>query len=151
MGFQRWFKEGVGLAGKHLMNVANASTGGLAGKLVNGGLNAASKNAGLIGKGLNWIGHKVLNDRAREKLSNFADEALEYIPSGKVKKVLSKINNAAQERGVRSVTRERPRKVNLQLTSDQLQKRKDRRKSRRDDRRNVVSDYAELFDENDNT
>ena len=98
MGFKSWVKQGIGLVGKHLMNAANAYTGGLAGKLINTGVDQADKHAGVIGNGLKWIGNKVLSDDSRQKLSNIVDKALDYIPDGKVKNTLSKINDAAQGR-----------------------------------------------------
>ena len=134
MGFKQWFKEGIGLAGKHLMNVANASTGGLAGKIGNDILNYANKNAGLIGKGLNKFGHWILNDRGREKVSNAADKVLEQMPkSWKVSKVLNKINDAAQGRTSPS---QRPRSIKKRTTNKQFQKQRqeldDRIKQRQD-------------------
>ena len=99
MGFLKsWIKQGVGLAGKHLLNTANAYTGGLAGKIGSDALNYANKNSGLIGKALSTIGKSVFNDEARNKMSSLADKALKYIPDGKIKDTLTKINDSAQGR-----------------------------------------------------
>ena len=103
MGFKSWVKQGIGLVGKHLMNAANAYTGCLAGKIINKGVEQADKNAGLIGSGLRWIGNKILNDDHRQKLRNFVDKALDYIPDSKLKNTLSKINDAAQGRDINAV------------------------------------------------
>ena len=40
----------------------------------------------------------MFSDETRKKMSNFADKALKYIPDGKIKDTLSKINDAAQGR-----------------------------------------------------
>ena len=95
---KKFIKTGVGLATKHLMNFANNNTGGLAGKLVDSAINGVNKHAGLIGKVAQGIGRKVLSDETREKLSNFADSAIKYIPKGSVRTALEKVNNAAQGR-----------------------------------------------------
>ena len=97
MGFLRNIvKDGIGLIGKHAMNVANGATGGLAGTtmhMINHSLNA---NAGLIGKVARGLGRKLLSDNVRGKLSNAADKAINVLPSGPMKDALSKINNIAQ-------------------------------------------------------
>ena len=95
---KKFIKTGVGLATKHLMNFANNNTGGLAGKLVDSAINGVNKHAGIIGKVAQGIGRKVLSDETREKLSNFADSAIKYIPKGSVRTALEKVNNAAQWR-----------------------------------------------------
>ena len=96
MGFKNWIRQGIGLAGKHLMNYANSATGGIAGKIFDSGVEHLNKHSGLIGKGLNMVGKKLLSDENRNKLTNFVDKALDYIPQGKVKDTLTKINDAAQ-------------------------------------------------------
>lgn len=96
--FKKLIKGAVGAAGKHLMGMANAATGGIAGKLVDTVVQGANKHAGIIGKVARGIGRAVLSDETRNKLSNFADSALKYIPGGAVKTALKKINNAAQGR-----------------------------------------------------
>lgn len=96
--FKNFVRQGLGLAGKHLMNAANAATGGLAGKLVNGAIDGATKNAGVIGKVASQLGKRFLSDKTRNWLSKTADKALDYLPDGNVKTALSKINNAAQGR-----------------------------------------------------
>ena len=115
MGFKSWIKQGIGLAGKHLMNAANAYTGGLAGKIFNKGLEHVDKQSGVIGNGLKWIGNKILSDENRQKLSNIADKVLDYIPDGKVKNTLSKINDAAQSRNMNTIHHDqhktKPRKL----------------------------------------
>ena len=99
MGFLRSLvKKGIGLAGKHLMNTANNMTGGLAGKILDKGVSIANKHSGLIGKTLNTIGKNIFSDETRNKMSNIADKALKYIPGGKIKDTLTKINDAAQGR-----------------------------------------------------
>ena len=96
--FKKLFKTAVGTAGKHLMGMADSVTGGLASKLTNTVVQGANKHAGVIGKVMGGIGRAVLSDNTREKLSNYADSALKYIPGGAVKTALKKINNAAQGR-----------------------------------------------------
>ena len=95
---KKFIKTGVGLATKHLMNFANNHTGGLAGKLVNTAIDGVNKHAGIIGKVAQGIGRNLLSDETREKLSNFADSAIKYIPKGSVRTALEKVNNAAQGR-----------------------------------------------------
>ena len=91
MGFLKSLvKKGIGLAGKHLMNTANNMTGGLAGKILDKGVSIANKHSGLIGKTLNTIGKNIFSDETRNKMSNLADKALKYIPSGKIKDTLTK-------------------------------------------------------------
>lgn len=95
MGFLKSIiKKGIGIAGKTVGNYLNSVTGGLAGKV--GDL--IHKNAGLLGKVAGGLGRSILSDNARNFLSKAADKALEYIPSGKVKDTLSKMNDAAQGR-----------------------------------------------------
>ena len=80
------------------MNAANAYTGGLAGKIFDSGVEHLNKHSGLIGKALNTIGKSVFSDETRNKISSLADKALNYIPDGKIKDTLSKINDSAQGR-----------------------------------------------------
>ena len=101
MGFLRkLIKQGIGIAGKQLMNQANAWTGGLAGKAINSMVSGANNNAGLIGSVANKLGNKFLNLGARKMLSSTADQAIKYIPKGSVRDALTKINDAAQGRNI---------------------------------------------------
>ncbi len=96
--FKKLIKTGIGLAGKHLMNTANTITGGLAGKLTNTVIEGVNKHSGIIGKVAQGIGKKLFSEETRNKISNFADKALKYIPKGNVRTALEKVNNAAQGR-----------------------------------------------------
>ena len=119
--FKKLIKGAVGAAGKHLMGMANAATGGIAGKLVDTVVQGANKHAGIIGKVARGIGRAVLSDETRNKLSNFADSALKYIPGGAVKTALKKINNAAQGRDENYGFKE---KHNKQLNSTEANSKK---------------------------
>lgn len=96
--FKRLIKTGIGLAGKHLMATADAATGGLASKVANTAIEGVNKHAGMIGKVAQGLGQKFLSDKTREKISNFADKAIKYIPKGNVRTALQKVNNVAQGR-----------------------------------------------------
>ena len=121
MGFTDWIKQGVGLAGKHLINSVNSASGGLIGKLVNDGLDYANKNAGIIGKGLRIMGKNYLSDGVRNTLSNLADKALEHIPDSNIKKTLTKLNNISQGRNQKyKMTKKRNKDNNRLLTADQM-------------------------------
>ena len=112
--FKKLIKTGIGLASKHLMNFANSATGGLAGKVVNTAIDGVNKHAGIIGKVAQGIGRKLLSDKTREKISNFADKAIKYIPKGNVRTALEKVNNAAQGRNENYNVKT---KINKQLNS----------------------------------
>ena len=112
--FKKFIKTGIGLASKHLMNFANSATGGLAGKVVNTAIDGVNKHAGIIGKVAQGIGRKLLSDKTREKISNFADTAIKYIPKGNVRTALEKVNNAAQGRNENYNVKT---KINKQLNS----------------------------------
>ena len=96
------------------MNFANSATGGLAGKVVNTAIDGVNKHAGIIGKVAQGIGRKLLSDKTSEKISNFADTAIKYIPKGNVRTALEKVNNAAQGRNVNYSVKT---KYNKQLNS----------------------------------
>ena len=81
---------------KSLMGAADAATGGLASKLSNTLISGADSHAGLIGKVASGVGKALFSDKARNAMSNIANKAIDYLPSGNVKTALSKINNAAQ-------------------------------------------------------
>ena len=99
MGFvKKLIKQGVGIAGKQLMNHANLFTGGLAGKAMNAAVSGANNNAGLIGSVANKLGNTFLNSGTRKMLSSAADTAMKFIPKGNVRDALMKINDAAQGR-----------------------------------------------------
>lgn len=98
MGFKSWIRTGIGLAGKHAMNFLNGATGGLAGMIANKVTNDLDNNSGLIGKVVGHLGRKYLSQKTRDRLSRFADKALEYLPDSKVKTALSNINDAAQNK-----------------------------------------------------
>ena len=111
---KKFIKTGIGLAGKHLMNFANSATGGLAGKIVNTAIDGVNKHAGVIGKVAQGIGQKLFSDKTREKISNFADKAIKFIPKGNVRTALEKVNNAAQGRNENYNIKT---KINKQLNS----------------------------------
>lgn len=96
-------KTGLGAAANWAKGTLNSATGGMAGVLGNKVLDAAHKHSGILGKVVGGIGRAVLNDNARNSLSKAADTAMKFIPSGKVKDTLSKINNAAQNRSDKGV------------------------------------------------
>ena len=137
MGFKDWFKEGVGLAGKHLINTANAATGGIVGQLLNDGLNYVNNNAGLVGKGLKWIGNKYLSKGTRDTLSNIANKAIDHIPDGIVKDTMKKINYVAH--GKRILTDEQKKLKN--------QRTKARRKANKAAKQHITTNLQSLFDE----
>lgn len=91
--FKNFVRQGLGLAGKHLMNAANAATGGLAGKLVNGAVDGATKNAGVIGKVASQLGKRFLSDKTRNWLSKTADKALPTPANRKIILCWSRINH----------------------------------------------------------
>ncbi len=111
---KKFIKTGIGLAGKHLMNFANSATGGLAGKIVNTAIDGVNKHAGVIGKVAQGIGQKLFSDKTREKISNFVDKAIKFIPKGNVRTALEKVNNAAQGRNENYNIKT---KINKQLNS----------------------------------
>lgn len=91
-------KTGLGSAANWAKGALNSATGGMAGVLGNKVLDAAHKHSGILGKVVGGVGRAILNDNARNTLSKAADTAMKFIPSGKVKDTLSRINNAAQNR-----------------------------------------------------
>lgn len=114
MGFlKKIIKNGIGLAGNQVMNMANSATGGLAGKIFNATVNKVNKNSGIIGKVARGLGKKFLNDKTREKISNITDTAIKYIPKGNVRTALENINNAAQGKSNHNIKT----KYNKQLDS----------------------------------
>lgn len=96
MGFKSWIRKGIGLAGKHAMNFLNGATGGLAGTIVDKVTDVMNNNGGIIGKVAGKLGRKFLSQKTRDRLSKFADKALDYLPDSKIKSALTKINDAAQ-------------------------------------------------------
>lgn len=101
MGFMKHFiRDGIGLAGKTLMNAADVYSGGLASKLTDKGLNAIQKNSGVIGKVAGSIGRSVLSDSIRNKMANAANQAIKYLPSGKVKDTLKSLNDSTQNQSI---------------------------------------------------
>ena len=91
-------RSGIGLAGKTLMGAANGVSGGLASRLLNCTLDYAKSHSGVIGKVAGDAGRRYLSESFRNKLSNAANKAIEYIPSGKVKDTLKRINEATQNK-----------------------------------------------------
>lgn len=68
MGFlKKIIKNGIGLAGNQVMNMANSATGGLAGKIFNATVNKVNKNSGIIGKVARGLGKKFLMIRLVRK------------------------------------------------------------------------------------
>ena len=102
-------RSGIGIAGKTLMRAADGASGGIASRLLNRTLDYAKSNSGVIGKVAGNIGRRVLSDSVRDKLSNAATKAIEYIPSGKVKDTLKRINDATQNKPLK-LTRKKHRK-----------------------------------------
>ena len=98
MGFGKYIRSGVGLLGKTAMNYANGLTGGLAGQVLDKATDLVDKHSGLIGKVAKTVGNSFLNENTRNKISSFTDKAMKYIPEGKIKTALSKVNNIAQGR-----------------------------------------------------
>ena len=98
MGFGKYIRSGVGLLGKTAMNYANGLTGGLAGQVLDKATDLVDKHSGLIGKVAKTVGNSFLNENTRNKISSFTDKAMKYIPEGKIKTALSKVNNVAQGR-----------------------------------------------------
>ena len=96
--FNNMIRSGIGLAGKTLMRAADGMSGGLAGRLLNRTLDYAKSHSGVIGKVAGDVGRRYLSDTVRDKLSNAANKAIEYIPSGKVKDTLKRINEATQNK-----------------------------------------------------
>ena len=143
-------KKGVGLAGKYVLNTANAYTGGLAGKILNDSTNWLNKGKTIseVGSELNSLGHWLLNDKGRQGLSNLADKALTIMPNGKIKNILSKINDVAQGR---PLPPKRPRKKKgakkakksflqqRQELDDRIQQRYDAAQQREQDRLNSIN------------
>lgn len=97
MGIMKNLIQGaIGAGAKSLMGAADAASGGLASKLTDTVIKGADSHAGLIGKVASGIGQKFLSDKTRSAMSNIANKAIDYLPSGSVKTALSKINDAAQ-------------------------------------------------------
>lgn len=95
---RKLIKSGIGHVGNYIGNMANAATGGSAGLLGKWVLDKAHSNAGKIGKIAKSFGQAVLSKETRNKLSKGADEIISYLPGGKIKETLKKINNSAQGR-----------------------------------------------------
>ena len=95
---KRLVQNGVGVVGRHLINLADIPTGGIASKLLNKTVDFAKDNSGLIGKTIGRMGRNVLNQSIRNKLSEAATNAIQLLPSGKVKDTLKSINESAQDR-----------------------------------------------------
>ena len=106
--FNNMIRSGIGLAGKTLMRAADGVSGGIASRLLNRTLDYAKANSGVIGKVAGDAGRRYLSDSVRNKLSNAATKAIEYIPSGKVKDTLKRINEATQNKPLK-LTRKKKR------------------------------------------
>ena len=91
-------RSGIGVVGKSIMNVADAHTGGLASQLLNKTMDFTHGNAGIIGKVVGGIGRSVLSNNARKKLADVSTNAINMLPSGKVKQTLKSINESAIKR-----------------------------------------------------
>ena len=96
--FNNMIRRGVGLAGKTLMRAADGMSGGIASRLLNRTLDYAKSHSCVIGKVAGDVGRRYLSDTVRSKLSNAATKAIDYIPSGKVKDTLKRINQATQNK-----------------------------------------------------
>ena len=117
MGIGKYIRSGVGLLGKTAMNYANGLTGGLAGQVLNKATDLADKHSGLIGKVAKTVGNHFLDEKTRNKISSYTDKAMKYIPEGKIKTALSKINNVAQGRDVNYT---QPKKNKLGITTSMI-------------------------------
>ena len=95
---KRLIQNGIGVVGKHLLNMADVSTGGLTSKLFNKTVDYTKNHSGLIGNVIGRLGRSVLNQSIRNKLSDAATNAIKLLPSGKVKDTLKSINESAQDR-----------------------------------------------------
>ena len=95
---KRLIQSGIGVVGKHLINLADIPTGGLTSKLLNKTADYAKDNAGLIGNTIGRMGRSVLHQSIRDKLSDAATNAIKLLPTGKVKDTLKSINESAQDR-----------------------------------------------------
>ena len=95
---KRLIQNGIGVVGKHLINLADIPTGGLTSKLLNKTADYAKDNAGLIGNTIGRMGRMVLSQSIRDKLSDAATNAIKLLPTGKVKDTLKSINESAQDR-----------------------------------------------------
>ena len=95
---RKLIKGNIGLVSKYLVKAADAFTGGLASNAVNATIKGLNEHAGLIGDLLQKFGTKKFTPNTRNKLSNFVDKALLYIPKSDVRTALEKINNVAQGR-----------------------------------------------------
>ena len=109
--FNNMIRSGIGIAGKSLIGAANGMSGGLAGKLLNSTLDYAKTHSGIIGKVAGDFGRRVLSDSVRNRLANAATKAIEYIPSGKVKETLKRINDATQNKPLKLTRKRRKRQV----------------------------------------
>ena len=89
---KRLIQNGIGVVGKHLINLADIPTGGLTSKLLNKTADYAKDNAGLIGNTIGRMGRMVLSQSIRDKLSDAATNAIKLLPTGKVKDALKSIN-----------------------------------------------------------
>lgn len=95
---KKLIRSGIGAVGNYLMNIADAHTGGLAGKLMRKTMKFTDKNSGLIGKVVGDIGRSVLPLNARNALTNASNKAIDLLPSGKIKDTLKSINESAVDR-----------------------------------------------------
>ena len=99
MGVMKSFiRDGIGIAGKALMTAADSASGGLASKVMNRGLDIATKNSGVIGKVAGGIGRNFLSDTIRSRMASIADNTIDYLPSSKLKSTLKSLNDATQKK-----------------------------------------------------
>lgn len=114
MGVMKSFiRDGIGIAGKALMTAADSASGGLASKVMNRGLDIATKNSGVIGKVAGGIGRNFLSDTIRSRMASMADKTIDYLPSGKLKSTLKSLNDATQNKSVFDKSTRRRRKRNF--------------------------------------
>ena len=114
MGVMKSFiRDGIGIAGKALMTAADSASGGLASKVMNRGLDIATKNSGVIGKVAGGIGRNFLSDTIRSRMASMADKTIDYLPSGKLKSTLKSLNDATQNKSVFGKSTRRRRKRNF--------------------------------------
>ena len=93
-----FIRDCIGIAGKALMTAADSASGGLASKVMNRGLDMATKNSGVIGKVAGGIGRNFLSDTIRSRMASMADKTIDYLPSGKLKSTLKSLNDATQNK-----------------------------------------------------
>ncbi len=68
---------------------------GIQGRIIH---NYANKKAGIIGRAARKIGYRYMSENTRNKFADVADTAIDFMPTGRVKNTLKRINDYAQGR-----------------------------------------------------